>query len=334
MAEHAHKTSNLQFFRSVENPVDIFIRQQSRECETIIEEDEADLSEWHSTRTSQGVKSVHESVTRSRGSSPPGSNRRQSSLRRPDSPLKIVEFHSSHRIPSDMSQVDSQDISLVNRYPFYNKIKKQVMNLNFETSSDWSDEARFLDEVRDVGLKDEGRLTYHEMLLAYRRSQGIRRSTAKSIQSSDDESDSISSIHIDYLPSQAHSKQKTRQRPKHHVINDSDHVQHDRRSEVPSSKMDDIYVRLANGKSKSSAKPSLRQSKHSRQFGARRPVYNQSVYGQFPRIPNYQSYPNYPRYRNNVRPTTRPRPALYVYYLLAFILLVLIMISMIPIMFM
>ena len=45
------------------------------------------------------------------------------------------------------------------------------MNLNFETTSDWSDEARFLDEVRDVGLKDEGRLTYHEMLIAYRRSQ-------------------------------------------------------------------------------------------------------------------------------------------------------------------
>ena len=80
---------------------------------------------------------------------------------------KIVEFHPTRRVPSDMSQVDSE----ISKYPFYSKIKSQVMNLNFETTSDWSDEARFLDEVRDVGLKDEGRLTYHEMLIAYRRSQ-------------------------------------------------------------------------------------------------------------------------------------------------------------------
>jgi len=321
-------------FRSVENPVDIFIRQQSRECETIIEEDEADLSEWYSTRTSQGVKSVHESVSRS---SPPGSHRRHSAHRpRPDSPLKIVEFHSPHRIPSDMSQVDSQDISL-SRYPFYNNIKKQVMNLNFETSSDWSDEARFLDEVREVGLKDEGRLTYHEMLLAYRRSQGIRRSMAKSNDSSDD------SINIDYLPSQnLHSKPRQSPAAAAHAIPPA-HA---------SSRPDDIYVRLADD-SKKGAKTRSRdhghfdKRDHSHHFHKRdhghdrghvatsfvRPAYNQSVYGQFRRIPNYQSYPNYPRYRNNVPAPIHPRPATYIYYILAFILLVLMLVSLIPIMF-
>ena len=79
------------YFRSVENPVDIFIRQQSRECETILEEDEADLSEWYSTRTSHGLNSNEppDSQTPSRGfHRSRGSSRRKSSFNRPDSPLK------------------------------------------------------------------------------------------------------------------------------------------------------------------------------------------------------------------------------------------------------
>ena len=45
------------------------------------------------------------------------------------------------------------------------------MLLPFEMSSDLSEEAKLVDEIRNIGLKDEGRLTYAEMLMAFRRSQ-------------------------------------------------------------------------------------------------------------------------------------------------------------------
>ena len=312
--------------------MDIFIRQQSRECETIIEEDEADLSEWYSTRTSQGIRTVSPTL------SPPGSNRRRGSYRRPDSPLKIVEFHPSFNIPtSDLSQVDSHEIA---QYPFYNKIKKQVLNLNFETSSDWSEEARFLDELREVGVKDEGRLTYHEMLLAYRRSQGIRRSTAKSNQSESDDSDSTSDLSdsfiIDYLPEQTHNPRHPLEisRPEDPRENPGPIRQHSRIDHAvtptnrPPVKADDIYIRLADNK-KNFKRPVINRQESDRPA---KPVYNQSVYGQFRRANNYQSYPNYPRYRRPVRPN-RPQTNHNVYLLLAFLLLGLMIISFIPIMF-
>ena len=222
-----------------------------------------------------------------------------------------------------MSQVDSQEISF-SKYPFYEKIKKQVLNLNFETSSDWSDEARFLDEVREVGLKDEGRLTYHEMLLAYRRSQGIRRSQAKSIQSSDEDL-SIEPYNIDYLPSQKHSKKRRPNSNGHR----SHHSHHNSSPPAAAAEQNedafkDIYVRLADDRSKSSRR---------KRRSARRPVYDQSVYGPFRRVPNYQSFPNYPRYRSNIPPPVTPRPSTHVYIILAFILFVLMMVSLIPIFF-
>merc|ERR1712113_1309858 len=131
---------------------DIFIRQPSRECDTIIEEDEDNLSEWYSTKTSHGAK--------------PNEPRRQNSLGRSDSPLKIVEFHPKD--PNQIAETDSAGDSSL-RYPHYKMIKKQKMLLPFEMSSDLSEEARLCDEIRNVGLKDEGRFTYAQMLMAFRR---------------------------------------------------------------------------------------------------------------------------------------------------------------------
>ena len=84
-------------------------------------------------------------------------------------------------------------------------IKRQKMLLPFEISSDLSEEARLVDEIRNIGLKDEGRLTYAEMLMAFRRSQGIRRSTASSHDLTDSDTDDVTtddSSHDIFLTSQ------------------------------------------------------------------------------------------------------------------------------------
>ena len=81
------KLSDFGFRAEQNDPYDIFIRHQSRECDTIIEEDEENLSEWYSTKTSHGQRSV--------GGHGQTTSRRQSSLSRADSPMKIVEFHPS-----------------------------------------------------------------------------------------------------------------------------------------------------------------------------------------------------------------------------------------------
>ena len=73
---------------------DIFIRQPSRECDTILEEDEENLSEWYSTKTSAGARSVADHGAGGQGSHP-GHRGRQGSFARSDSPMKIVEFHPS-----------------------------------------------------------------------------------------------------------------------------------------------------------------------------------------------------------------------------------------------
>ena len=252
-------------------------------------------------------------------------------------------------------------------------IKRQKMLLPFEISSDLSEEARLVDEIRNIGLKDEGRLTYAEMLMAFRRSQGIRRSTASSHDLTDSDTDDVTtddSSHdiIDYLPPQTqHTTPPKTSSPK--TIHQSEiELPRTNRSE------DNVYIKHASGGSIASS--THRQHKHpnnpkkSRISGGRkisqrlaqpRPLYNQANFGPYRSVraiarnsnrnsskflksrtldaasptqfipQTYQSFPSYPRYRQPRRP---PPPTNWpLYFLLAFLLLGLMLISFIPLIF-
>lgn len=252
-------------------------------------------------------------------------------------------------------------------------IKRQKMLLPFEISSDLSEEARLVDEIRNIGLKDEGRLTYAEMLMAFRRSQGIRRSTASSHDLTDSDTDDVTtddSSHdiIDYLPPQTQhtTPPKTSSPNTIHQSENEIELPRTNRSE------DNVYIKHASGGSIASS----RQHKHpnnpkkSRISGGRkisqrlaqpRPLYNQANFGPYRSVraiarnsnrnsskflksrtldaasptqfipQTYQSFPSYPRYRQPRRP---PPPTNWpLYFLLAFLLLGLMLISFIPLIF-
>ncbi|CBY41811.1 unnamed protein product, partial [Oikopleura dioica] len=132
---------------------DIYIRRQSRECETIMEEDEHEMVDFLSTRTSNVASSL--GPNRSPDLSPANTaGRFKMQFPNQQSPFKIVEMHPAQKLPDDMSIVDSQTEKTLREYPFYNQIKSQVMHLPIELSnSDWSDEAKFCDELRNHGAQ-------------------------------------------------------------------------------------------------------------------------------------------------------------------------------------
>jgi len=256
-------------------------------------------------------------------------------------------------------------------------IKRQKMLLPFEISSDLSEEARLVDEIRNIGLKDEGRLTYAEMLMAFRRSQGIRRSTASSHDLTDSDTDDVTtddSSHdiIDYLPPQTQHTTPPKTSSPNTIHQSEIELPRTNRSE------DNVYIKHASGGSIASS--THRQHKHpnnpkkSRISGGRkisqrlaqpRPLYNQANFGPYRSVraiarnsnrnsskflksrsaleshsasqttqfipQTYQSFPSYPRYRQPRRP---PPPTNWpLYFLLAFLLLGLMLISFIPLIF-
>ena len=251
------------------------------------------------------------------------------------------------------------------------------MLLPFEISSDLSEEARLVDEIRNIGLKDEGRLTYAEMLMAFRRSQGIRRSTASSHDLTDSDTDDVTtddSSHdiIDYLPPQTQHTTPPKTSSPNTIHQSEIELPRTNRSE------DNVYIKHASGGSIASS--THRQHKHpnnpkkSRISGGRkisqrlaqpRPLYNQANFGPYRSVraiarnsnrnsskflksrsaleshsasqttqfipQTYQSFPSYPRYRQPRRP---PPPTNWpLYFLLAFLLLGLMLISFIPLIF-
>ena len=125
-----------------------------------------------------------------------------------------------------------------------------------------------------------------------------------------------------------------------------------------SDSREDVYIRLAsqdsqqyfpstqNKKSKNRHKKIARKSTNARgllskanfpsnssAYAQPRPLYNQANFGPLnPRIPRpYQSFPNYPRYRQPRRPP--PQPNWNLYFILAFLLLGLMIISFMPLIF-
>ena len=258
------------------------------------------------------------------------------------------------------------------RYPHYKMIKRQKMLLPFEISSDLSEEARLVDEIRNIGLKDEGRLTYAEMLMAFRRSQGIRRSTASSHDLTDSDTDddvtTDDSSHdiIDYLPPQTQHTTPPKTSSPNTIHQSEIELPRTNRSE------DNVYIKHASGGSIASSRHN--PPKKSRISGGRkrlsqrlaqpRPLYNQANFGPYRSVraiarnsnrnsskflknrtleshsasqttqfipQTYQSFPSYPRYRQPRRP---PPPTNWpLYFLLAFLLLGLMLISFIPLIF-
>lgn len=251
-------------------------------------------------------------------------------------------------------------------------IKRQKMLLPFEISSDLSEEARLVDEIRNIGLKDEGRLTYAEMLMAFRRSQGIRRSTASSHDLTDSDTDddvtTDDSSHdiIDYLPPQTQHTTPPKTSSPNTIHQSEIELPRTNRSE------DNVYIKHASGGSIASSRHN--PPKKSRISGGRkrlsqrlaqpRPLYNQANFGPYRSVraiarnsnrnsskflknrtleshsasqttqfipQTYQSFPSYPRYRQPRRP---PPPTNWpLYFLLAFLLLGLMLISFIPLIF-
>ena len=249
------------------------------------------------------------------------------------------------------------------------------MLLPFEISSDLSEEARLVDEIRNIGLKDEGRLTYAEMLMAFRRSQGIRRSTASSHDLTDSDTDDVTtddSSHdiIDYLPPQTQHTTPPKTSSPNTIHQSEIELPRTNRSE------DNVYIKHASGGSIASSthRQHPNNPKKSRISGGRkisqrlaqpRPLYNQANFGPYRSVraiarnsnrnsskflksrsaleshsasqttqfipQTYQSFPSYPRYRQPRRP---PPPTNWpLYFLLAFLLLGLMLISFIPLIF-
>ncbi|CAG5112557.1 Oidioi.mRNA.OKI2018_I69.chr2.g6756.t1.cds [Oikopleura dioica] len=369
---------------------DIYIRRQSRECETIMEEDEHEMVEFLSTRTSNVASSLGHN--RSPEISPANTAARFFSRKQQhqnnqqnQSPFRVVEMHPAQKLPDDMSIVDSQTEKTLRDYPFYNQIKSQVMHLPIElTNSDWSDEAKFCDELRNHGAQDTGRLTYHEMLLAFRRSQGSRGSrsssragsrgipTSNSSHSATSNSQSTKqtpnhtddeSFHFDYLPNQAATNQSPPEQSRRndfqkHKIQPADISYEPEPSEddfafpPPPEKDEPVYIRPSFPEKRNSRTRRARRDKYTPQIAkfknesgkiqyennqtplATKRAYDQSAYGQFTRSSRYQSFPNYPRYRQPARRSAKSQPPLATYWLLAFLLFMLMFISLFPLMFM
>ena len=179
--------------------------------------------------------------------------------------------------------------------------------------------------------------------------QGVRRSLAYSISDSESESDSDSLLTFNYLPQKPHSQQNFSKLSKNSVISRPEqtrgpptgptaHRPSFNSENFDSENPEDIYVRLASQNSKhkkrkvSSIRPRDHFSRDQHPDRRPRPIYNQSIYGQFRRVPHYQSFPNYPRYRSQ-GPPRRPSfaPGLSTYLILAFILFCLMLISLIPV---
>ena len=205
-------------------------------------------------------------------------------------------------------------------------IKKQKMLLPFEMSSDLSEEARLCDEIRNVGLKDEGRFTYAQMLMAFRRSQRSRPSLSRDTSSRGSTVDYDTDDHniIDYLPPQTstnHNNLITSTPPSEPISNRSEQ---------------NVYIRLASLKQKNRPKSHVIENRIYRNAkqAQPRPLYNQANFGPLnaqaaPRA--YRSFPNYPRYRQPRRPP--PRPNWNIYFILAFLLFGLMIISFLPLIF-
>ena len=232
------------------------------------------------------------------------------------------------------------------------------MLLPFEMSSDLSEEARLCDEIRNVGLKDEGRLTYAEMLMAFRRSQRSRPSLSRDSSSRGSSVDYDSDDHniIDYLPPQTHpnTHQHHHQQHQHQQQQHHQHHHHNRATSATSAISEsvnehesnrseqNVYIRLASLEEQKERKNGpgskrnriLLKNRNYRNVAQPRPLYSQADFGPInaqatPRA--YRSFPNYPRYRQPRRPP--PRPNWNLYFILAFLLLGLMIISFLPLIF-
>ncbi|CAG5112555.1 Oidioi.mRNA.OKI2018_I69.chr2.g6756.t3.cds [Oikopleura dioica] len=299
---------------------DIYIRRQSRECETIMEEDEHEMVEFLSTRTSNVASSLGHN--RSPEISPANTAARFFSRKQQhqnnqqnQSPFRVVEMHPAQKLPDDMSIVDSQTEKTLRDYPFYNQIKSQVMHLPIElTNSDWSDEAKFCDELRNHGAQ-----------------AATNQSPPEQSRRNDFQKHKIQPADISYEPEPSED---------------------DFAFPPPPEKDEPVYIRPSFPEKRNSRTRRARRDKYTPQIAkfknesgkiqyennqtplATKRAYDQSAYGQFTRSSRYQSFPNYPRYRQPARRSAKSQPPLATYWLLAFLLFMLMFISLFPLMFM